>query len=220
MKLSIQKNGLALAIFAGICTLIVSVVNYLTKDTIETQKQRVLRQTLNQILPKESYNNDLAADCTLVTNKAMLGSDKPQRIYRARLNGKPVATVIETTAPDGYSGNIELIMAISLDGTITGVKTISHKETPGLGDKIEERKSDWIFSFKDKRVISATDNRWAVKKDNGIFDQFTGATITPRAVVKAIKNSALYFASAHQQIFSQASNCDSTANNNTGDNHE
>ena len=212
MKLSIQKNGLALAAFAGICTLVVSVVNYLTKDTIEAQKQLVLLQTLNQILPQESYNNDLAADCTLITNKAKLGSDKPQRIYRARLDEKPIAVVIETTAPDGYSGSIELMMAVKLDGTISGVKTLRHKETPGLGDKIEERKSDWIFSFKGQQVNGENDNRWAVKKDNGMFDQFTGATITPRAVVKAVKKTALYFAAEQQQIFAQAANCNDNPN--------
>ena len=210
MKLSIQKNGLALAAFAGICTSVVSVVNYLTIDTIAEQKQRVLLQTLNQILPPQSYNNDLAADCALVVDKSRLGSDKPQRIYRARMAGKPVAAVIETTAPDGYSGSIELMMAVKLDGTISGVKTLSHKETPGLGDKIEERKSDWIFSFSNQKVDSESDKRWAVKKDNGMFDQFTGATITPRAVVKAVKNTALYFAANQQQIFAQDANCEPT----------
>lgn len=211
MKLSIQKNGLALAAFAGVCTLVVSVVNYLTLDTIAEQKQRVLLQTLNQILPSQSYNNDLAADCALVIDKSRLGSDKPQRIYRARMAGSPVAAVIETTAPDGYSGSIELMMAVKLDGTISGVKTLSHKETPGLGDKIEERKSDWIFSFNNQKVNSESDKRWAVKKDNGMFDQFTGATITPRAVVKAVKNTALYFAANQQQIFAQAANCEPNA---------
>ena len=219
MKQTIQKNGLALAGFAGICTLIVSLVNFFTKDTIAAQQQRLLLQTLNQILPQQIYNNDLAADCTLVSNKALLGSEQPQRIYRARLNNQPVAAVIETTAPDGYSGSIVLMMAVKLDGTISGVKTLSHKETPGLGDKIEARKSDWILSFKNQQVQSENDTRWAVKKDNGMFDQFTGATITPRAVVKAVKNTALYFAAQQTQIFAQSANCH-TDSENTGAQHE
>lgn len=220
MKLSIQKNGLALAGFAGVCTLVVSVVNYLTIDTIAEQKQRVLMQSLNELIPAQSYDNNLAADCTLMVDKSRLGSDKPQRIFRARMDGKPVAAVIETTAPDGYSGRIELMMAVKLDGTISGVRTLSHKETPGLGDKIEVRKSDWIFSFNEQKVQSESDKRWAVKKDNGMFDQFTGATITPRAVVKAVKNTALYFADNQGQIFAQAANCEPSSSTKQGANNE
>lgn len=208
MRLSIQNNGLALAGFAGLCTLLISLVNHFTIDKIAEQKQRILLQTLNQILPPSTYDNDLAADCILVTNKAQLGSDQPQRIYRARLNGAPSAAIIETTAPDGYSGSIELMMAIKLDGSISGVKTLSHQETPGLGDKIEERKSDWIFGFNHQQVNGHQDSRWAVKKDNGMFDQFTGATITPRAVVNALKNTALYFAEQQQQIFASTAHCE------------
>lgn len=207
MKESIKTNGLALAGYAAVCTLVVAVVNMLTKDTIVEQQQRVLLETLNAVLPAEIYDNKLEDNCILVTNKQYLGNDKPHQLYRAYKNGQPAAVIIETTAPDGYTGSIQLMTAYRTDGTVTGVQVLSHRETPGLGDKIDERKSDWITRFTGFKVEGETDKRWAVKKDDGIFDQFTGATITPRAVVKSVKNTALYFAQNQSNIFSQPVSC-------------
>jgi electron transport complex protein RnfG len=206
MKDSIKSNGLALAGFAAVCTLLVALVNHFTKDTIKEQEQRVLLQTLNAVLPASNYDNALNKDCILVTDPA-LGNDKPHQLFRATKNGKPVAGVIATTAPDGYTGSIQLMAAINVDGEITGVQVLKHRETPGLGDKIDERKSDWIKSFTGLKVNGKNDKRWAVKKDDGMFDQFTGATITPRAVVKSVKKTALYFAKNKDQLFAQAVSC-------------
>jgi len=213
MKASIRSNGLALAGFAAVCTLLVSLVNYFTKDTIAEQKQQLLMQQLNLLLPAGSYNNPLDTDCILVSDQPLLGSDKPQQLYRARLDQQPVAAVIQTTAPNGYSGSIQLMMAVDLQGNISGVRVLSHKETPGLGDKIDERKSDWILSFNNQQVKGEDDKRWAVKKDDGMFDQFTGATITPRAVVQAVKNTALYFKANQQELFAAPANCADTVPN-------
>ncbi|HIE5254938.1 TPA: electron transport complex subunit RsxG, partial [Serratia marcescens] len=116
----------------------------------------------------------------------------PHRLYLARKNGQPTAAALETTAPDGYSGAIKLLVGADFNGTVLGTRVIEHHETPGLGDKIELRISDWISFFSGKKIEGPDDKRWAVKKDGGMFDQFTGATITPRAVVNAVRRTALY----------------------------
>ncbi len=214
MKQSIQDNGLSLAGYAAVCTLLVAVVHMLTKETIIEQEQKILLQTLNAVLPSNLYDNELTNNCVLVTDKEHLGNDKPHQLYRAYKDGKPVAAIIETTAPDGYTGSIQLMAAYLLDGTVTGVQVLKHQETPGLGDKIDERKSDWIKGFAGFRVEDENDKRWAVKKDDGMFDQFTGATITPRAVVKSVKKTALYFTGYQNEIFTTTASCNPDAQTN------
>ena len=206
MRISIQKNSRILALFAIVCTAIVGIVNETTKDRIEAQKQQHLLKTLHSIIAPERLNNDMYQDCLTITD-AELGTLAPQTVYLARYNEQPVAAAITTIAPDGYNGNIELIVALNIDNTISGVRILNHQETPGLGDKIEERKSKWIFTFNDKKIPQEKDEQWKVAKDGGMFDQFTGATITPRAVVKAVKKAARYFSKHQQELFSQAANC-------------
>lgn len=193
MKVTIQNNAKILALFAIACTTLVASVNWLTKDKIAEQQQLQLLNTLHQVIAPQRLNNDLYHDCQLVSDVELLGSDEPQTAYIARLDHVPVAVAITTIAPNGYNGKINLIVAINTDGSLSGVRTLNHQETPGLGDKIETRKSDWIYSFDGKQLDENNSMRWAVKKDGGMFDQFTGATITPRAVVKAVKNTIEFF---------------------------
>jgi len=210
MKVAIEKNSKILAIFAIACTLIVGVIHQLTKDKIARQEQQQLLTSLHSIIAPERHNNDIYQDCIFYSEVDELNtsiSAKLQTAYIAKMNGSPVAIAFTSTAPDGYNGNINMLVAINLDGSISGVRVLSHKETPGLGDKIEVRKSDWIKSFTDKTLTSETDSRWAVSKDGGMFDQFTGATITPRAVVKQVKRTALYFGKHHQALFQQTKSC-------------
>ena len=209
MYAAINKNSKILALFAIACTATVGLVNELTKDRIYTQHQKHLLSTLNSIIDPKRYNNDLTLDCVNVANMS-LGSDKEQTIYLARFNSTPIAGAITTIAPDGYNGNIELIVAVNIDGSVSGVRTLLHQETPGLGDKIELAKSDWITDFSGKKLMSNNDSRWAVAKDGGMFDQFTGATITPRAVVRAVKNTVTYFNEHKDKIFESESNCQNT----------
>ncbi len=195
-RLPIQKNSQILAVFAVICTAIVGLVNELTKDEIKTQEQLQLLNTLHSIIEPSRYNNDITQDCVSLSSALLSNStnDKEmQTAYIARKDGQAIAIAMTSTAPDGYNGNIALIIAINMDDSVSGVRVLKHQETPGLGDKVELRKSDWITRFTNKKLISEKDNRWAVTKDNGMFDQFTGATITPRAVVKAVKKTLLYF---------------------------
>ena len=208
IKTAVSKNAKILALFAIVCTAIVGLVHLLTKDQIVFQEQQELLRNLNSIIIEDNYNNVIYQDCIILPSEA-LSTAHPQKVYRARHNDKPIAAAITTIAPDGYNGNIELLIAINVDGSVSGVRSLKHQETPGLGDKIEVRKSDWIKSFTDKKLANDNDSRWLVKKDGGMFDQFTGATITPRAVVKAVRNTVIYFKKHQDKLFESASNCQS-----------
>ena len=116
----------------------------------------------------------------------------------------PIALVMATTAPDGYSGSIRLLVGINIDGSLSGVRVVAHRETPGLGDAIDEDRSDWIRIFDGKSLQDPPEERWAVRKDGGAFDQLTGATVTPRAVVKAVRQALLYYREHQQALFSVA----------------
>ena len=186
-----RKHGITLAVFAAFSTGLTAAVHALTEPAIEQQAVRQQQQLLDQVVPPEIQDNDMLSECYLVTDRA-LGNGAPHRVYLARKQGKAVAAAIESTAPDGYSGSIQLLVGADFDGNVLGTRVTEHHETPGLGDKIELRLSDWITHFSGKKVESAQDAFWAVKKDGGGFDQFTGATITPRAVVNAVKRTALY----------------------------
>jgi electron transport complex protein RnfG len=195
-RLPMQKNSQILAIFAIACTAIVGLVNELTSDTIKAQEQLQLLNTLHSIIEPNRYNNDITQDCVSLSSDLLGNSTKDktmQTAYIARQDNQAIAIAMTSTAPDGYNGNIELIIAINMDDSVSGVRVLKHQETPGLGDKVELRKSNWINSFTGKKLLSENDKRWAVTKDNGIFDQFTGATITPRAVIKAVRKTLLYF---------------------------
>jgi len=207
LNLAVLSNGKILALFAISCTIIVGLISALTADKIKIQQQKQLLQTLHAIIEPASYDNDIANDCIMMSSPA-LGSSEIQKTYIARKADQIVAVAMTAVAPDGYSGDIELIIGINYDNSISGLRVLKHQETPGLGDKIELRKSDWIKSFNNKKILSDDDSRWAVVKDNGMFDQFTGATITPRAVVKAVKNALSYFIENKQSLLSQINACD------------
>ncbi|MGR3168972.1 electron transport complex subunit RsxG [Vibrio vulnificus] len=203
---AIRKNGLTLAIFACATTGLVAMTQYLTKDQITLQEQKQLSSVLNQVIPQSAHDNLLFESCTLVSDSA-LGSDKAMPAYIATRNGQATAIAIESVAPDGYNGAIKIITGIDTSGTVLGTRVLSHQETPGLGDKIDLRVTDWITSFTGKQLNDDNYNSWKVRKDGGEFDQFTGATITPRAVVKAVRNTVEFVNSHREQILNQPLNC-------------
>ncbi|MCZ8500557.1 electron transport complex subunit RsxG [Vibrio lentus] len=203
---AIKKNGLVLAIFACASTGLVAVTHYLTKDQIKQQEQAQLLSVLNQVIPHALHDNELFSACTLVQAEE-LGTEQAMPTYIAKLNGEPSAIAIEAIAPDGYNGAIKVIVGMKIDGTILGTRVLSHQETPGLGDKIDLRVSDWILSFAGKQVTDSNLDRWKVRKDGGDFDQFTGATITPRAVVKSVKQAVQYVNQNNQALLAQPLNC-------------
>lgn len=207
MNKIITKNGLILASFALVVTSVVAFTQLLTRDAIKEQEQRHLLTLLEQVVDPKSYNNDLANHCVLVTAPNALGRPTPQRAFIAQKDNIPVAIAIESTAPNGYNGNIDILVGIKLDGTVSGVRTLRHQETPGLGDKIERSKSPWIDTFKGKFLTAKNENQWRVKKDGGQFDQFTGATITPRAVIEITRKTLSYVITHQQAIISATTFC-------------
>ena len=202
LRESITRNSLLLALFAVCTTLLISGTYLLTKDRISEQKRIAEEKALLQIVPRERHDNSMLDDIIIVGPEAVgLGLTEDRRVYIARSGEAVVAAIIPVTAPDGYTGEIELIVGVNADGSIAGVRTLSHKETPGLGDKVDARKSDWIFSFNGRSLENPELPGWAVKKDKGVFDQFTGATITPRAVVAATLRALQYAQANSKSLF-------------------
>lgn len=204
------KNGLILGIFALICTALVAVVNELTSAQIKQQETQQLGRILQQIIPAKLHDNSIPEYCIRIKAPEALGTTDPMPAYIATNKGHPTAIAMETIAPDGYSGNIRIIVGIDATGVVLGVRTLAQQETPGLGDKIEIRKSDWVNSFKGMVLNKATASQWKVKKDGGDIDEFTGATITPRAYVKAVKNTLNYFNQHKATLLKQPPNCETT----------
>ena len=199
------RSGLLLGLIALIGTGLLAGVNALTHERILEQEKRRALQQLNEIVPPASYDNDLLEDKIEIEDEAFFHHPDPVLVYRARMRGRPVAALMIVTAPDGYNGDIRLIAGIDGDGTVLGVRVVSHRETPGLGDPIEIERGDWITGFTNKSLRDPKPAGWAVKRDGGVFDQFTGATITPRAVVKAVHNALLYFDTNRGLLFGDGS---------------
>ena len=190
-RLSILIAAAILAGFAVAGTSLVAFTHVATKERIEINEREALLQSLYALVPPDTVDNDMATDLIQIRAVDFLGSDATT-VYRGRKLEQPVAAVLTSVVPNGYSGPIKLLVAVRYDGTLGGVRVISHKETPGLGDKVEETRSDWIYSFNDKSLGDPPLEKWGVKRDGGVFDQFTGATITPRSIVQAVKNTLLY----------------------------
>ncbi|MEE9493251.1 MAG: electron transport complex subunit RsxG [Gammaproteobacteria bacterium] len=193
--------AIILMVFAVTGVMTVAYVYNNTHEQILENERLALLSSINELIPSDQYDNDIFHDIITVEGHDLLGSDNPIPVYRARKNGWPLAVVIPVIAPDGYNGRIKLLVAIKLDGSLAGVRVVSHRETPGLGDGIETSRSDWILNFANKSLLNPDEKRWKVKRDNGDFDQFSGATVTPRAIVKSVFNALLYFRINDQKLF-------------------
>ena len=187
---------------AAVCSVgLVSFVHDVARPRIEASEQARRVAQLAAVLGPARYDNDLLADVIVVRDRELLGTDEPLPVHRARLEGRPVAALLVAVAPDGYSGAIRLLIAIDPVGRLLGVRVLSHRETPGLGDAIDARKSGWIDTFAGRSLADPAADRWKVRKDGGDFDQFTGATVTPRAVVQAVRNALVYFERHRDELF-------------------
>ncbi|MBI2779912.1 MAG: electron transport complex subunit RsxG [Gammaproteobacteria bacterium] len=195
------QMALLLGAFTVIGAGMVALTHDATAERIAIEERTTLLRALNSLVPSTLHDNDISADIITVASKEFLGTDEPVTVYRARLNDTPVAAIMSPIAPDGYSGAIKLLVAIRYDGTLSGVRVIAHHETPGLGDAIEIERSGWITAFDGKSLSNPDTAGWRVKKDGGAYDQFTGATITPRAVVKAVHKCLQYFSANREALF-------------------
>ena len=186
-----------LAGFALLASVLLGVTNCSTEDTIQQRLDEDLKKSLEEVVPAALHDNDMLQDTlTIPSGNFNIGANETN-VYLAKESGKVTAVCFKFIAPDGYSGAINMIMSVDREGNILGVRVLNHKETPGLGDKIEVAKSDWILNFVGRSLDNLLPAQWAVKKDGGIFDQFAGATITPRKSVQAI-NRGLQLFKAHQ----------------------
>jgi len=209
------QKGLILGAFALLSIGLTVITWQLTKERIQSEKEKALLMAISDLIPAEHFANDPYRDCTLIQNQQFLGTEEPQSAWRLRdADNKPVGVVISSVAPDGYNGKISLIVGHYLgppsetnSTKLAGVRVTEHNETPGLGDKIHAAKSDWILQFADIPTHKIITKDWQVKKDGGQFDAFTGATITPRAVLSAIRKNTQYFKANSEQLFSAPSNC-------------
>ena len=188
------RTGVILFVFALIATALLVFTFTRTEPTIERSRQAEKLSLLTQVLPPALYDNDLLASQQTLPPHELLGTRQPTAMWVARRGETITAVVLEAIAPDGYGGSIDLVVGIDVDGTVTGVRVTAHRETPGLGDYIVRSKSPWIEQFVGKSLVSPETKRWKVVKDGGQFDARAGATITPRAVVKAVRGALDYFA--------------------------
>ena len=210
-------TALNLLFFALIGTALLAWIYQLTHDPIARSEEAEKLRLVTQIAPAEFYDNDIIKDTTELAADKLLGNDDTTIAYRGRLKDQPSIAVLQVIAPDGYSGKISLIISIHSDGKIGGVRVISHKETPGLGDYIEIAKNKWITVFDGKSLDDPKDNEWKVKKDGGQFDYMAGATITPRSVVKAVHKALQYFAQHRDELFKQRPPAKGEAATNQGE---
>ncbi len=190
---SIGLSGTILALFAAITSVAIGWTYLGTKAQIDLEVRRAEARQLLEIFPPDTHDNDIVDDVfEVAAETTLLGVREPRQGYRVRQGNTIIGVILPATARDGYSGDIRALVGIRRDGSIAGVRVVAHRETPGLGDKVDLRKSDWILDFKERSLTNPAMNGWNVKKEGGVFDQFTGATVTPRAVILATRRALEY----------------------------
>lgn len=196
-------TALIMVAFTVIGTAMLAYTFDTTKTPIAASEAAAKMKLFDEVLPNTEHDNDLINETLSVTHGGELGNREDTKAYIARIGGKPSAVILEATAPDGYSGDIKLLVAVRENGSVAGVRVITHKETPGLGDYIDIAHGEWIKSFDQLSFSLRPEDQWKVKKDGGQFDYMAGATITPRAVVKAVKKVVAYVEANRQKLFAE-----------------
>ena len=205
---TIMQNGLILAAVAAICTALVALTFYATSDQIAANEQAFLEQSLTPVMSGISFDNNLPASAMKIASPHTLPGNESAVVYRARYQGQPVAALFVVSALNGFSGPIKLLIGISTDGVVTGVRAIEHGETAGLGDQIEASRSDWILGFNGTSLGAPALAAWAIRRDGGAFDQLTGASVTSRAAIDAISQTLQYFERNRDTIFAAEAESD------------
>lgn len=190
-----------LAIIAAVFTIGLVVIANVTRERIARNQEAWIKEHLDALVSPQDYDNDPLTDTTEVSAPDLLGTASPVTAYRMRKAGAPVAVAIRSIAPDGYRGPLELLVAIAPGGQLLGVQVIRHDETPGLGDAFENRDAGWLDRFRGLSLSNPPQQRWSVRRDGGDFDAFTGATITPRAIVKAVRRTLEYYRGNEDRLY-------------------
>ncbi len=201
---SVAKTGLTLAFIAAICTALVAATYQLTAERIAANEKALLEQSLAPALSGIFYEGGVSESRVVIPPPHDLPGSDAAIIYRVFADEEPVAALFVVTARDGFSGPIRILLGIEYDGTVTGVRILQHRETPGLGDRIESTRSDWVLQFDGRSMGDPVVTGWAIKNDGGEFDQLTGASVTPRAVIKAIRDTLIYFDEHRDAVFAMA----------------
>lgn len=204
-----MRTAIILLVFVTIFTGLLASAYLWTRPAIDAAAADEKMKLIDEVLPRTSYDNALLKDAVPIAANAALGQDETTQAYRARKAGQPVALVLEAVAPDGYAGKIRLLVAVAPDGKLVGVRVTQHKETPGLGDYIEPKKDKnktrpWITQFDGANPITVDEREWKVKKDGGQFDSMAGATVTPRAIIKAVRKASRYVVDNRNTLFATA----------------
>ena len=205
VRSSVWRGGLILGVLAALCTALVAFTHRYTAPLIEANEQAYLEQSLRPVLGGIEYEDELTKSLLVLDLPHDLPGNEAASIYRVYADGEPAAALFIVSARQGFVGPIRLLSGVKIDGSITSVRVLKHKETPGLGDMIESSKSDWLLQFDLTSLAAPIAERWLIKRDGGDFDQLTGASITPRAIIKAIKETLSYFESNQDALFSAES---------------
>lgn len=203
-----MKSGLTLALIAAICTTLVAATFQVTKDRIAANEKALLEQSLQPALAGLFYEGSVSESRLVLQPPHGLPGSDAAVIYRVYAESRPVAALFVISARDGFSGAIRILVGVGYDGVVTAVRILQHRETPGLGDKIDSSRSDWVFQFDGRSLGNPPASAWAIKGDGGEFDQLTGASVTPRAVIKAIRETLLYFDAHRDEIFAATASGD------------
>jgi electron transport complex protein RnfG len=198
------KSGITLGVIAAICTALVALTYQVTHERIAANEQAWLEQSLQPALSGLFFDSGVSESRVTIPAPHELPGSEDAVIYRVYSGDSPVAALFVISARDGYAGAIRLLVGIDINGAITGVHVLAHRETPGLGDRIESTKSDWVKQFDGRSLGDPVADGWKIKRDGGEFDQLTGASVTPRAVIKAIMETLLYFEANRVAVFAAA----------------
>lgn len=199
----VARSGLTLAAIAAVCAGLVATTWHLTRARIDANQQALLEQSLEPALAGLFFDGKLSESRLVIAPPHGLPGPDPVIVYRVYREGQPVAALIAVTARDGYAGPIRVLVGVAYEGGVTGVRILEHRETPGLGDRIDEDRSDWVGQFDGRSLADPALPGWRLKRDGGEFDQLSGASVTPRAVLKAIRETLVWYQEHRDDVFSQ-----------------
>ena len=199
---SVIRSGTTLALIAAICTALVAATYELTTERIAANEKAWLEESLQPALAGVIYDTEVSESRLVISSPHELPGSDEALIYRVYFDEQPVAALFAVTARNGFSGPIRILLGVDFDGVVTGLRILQHRETPGLGDKIVSARSDWVYQFDGRSIGDPDVSGWAIRGDGGEFDQLTGASITPRAVVKAMRDTLIYYEAHRDEIFS------------------